>query len=79
VKLVAGEAGRMIVAGLVLGGAATFAATRLVRSFLFGRTPLDPATLLWAVAAVAGVALLAGAIPAVKAVRQDPQAALREE
>ena len=79
VKLVAGEAGRMILAGLVLGGAGTFAATRLVRSFLFGRTPLDPTTLVWAVTAVAGVALLAGAIPAVRAVRQDPQAVLREE
>lgn len=79
VKLVAGEAGRMIIAGLVLGSAATVAATRLVRSFLFGRTPLDPVTLAWALAAVAGVALLAGALPAVKAVRQDPQSVLREE
>lgn len=79
VRLVAGEAGRMIIAGLLLGGIATFAATRLVGSFLFGRTPLDPMTLALAVASVAGVALLAGAIPAVKAVRENPQSVLREE
>ncbi len=79
IRLVAGEAGRMIVAGLLLGGIATFAATRLVSSFLFGRTPLDPATLIISVVAVAGVALLAGALPAVMAVRQDPQSVLREE
>jgi ABC-type antimicrobial peptide transport system permease subunit len=77
--LVTGEAARMVVTGLLLGGVATFAATRLVRSFLFGRTPLDPTTMIVSAVAVAGVALLAGALPAVKAVRQDPQSVLREE
>lgn len=79
VRLVAGQAGRMILAGLVLGGAGTVAATRLVRSFLFGRSPLDPVTLILATALVAIVALAAGAMPAIRAVRQDPQAVLREE
>ena len=78
-RLVTGQAGRLVLAGLVLGGAATVAATRLVQSFLFGRTPLDPFTLIMATTLVAAVALVAGAIPAIRAVRQDPQAVLREE
>jgi len=79
IRLIAGEAGQMIVAGVVLGGLATIATTRLVRSLLYGRSPLDPLTLFLAAALVAGVALLAGALPAIRAVRQDPQAVLREE
>jgi putative ABC transport system permease protein len=73
------EVCRVIVAGVVIGGLAIFATSRLVRSFLYGRTPLDPVTLAVAALAVAAVALLAGALPAVRASRQDPQVTLREE
>ncbi|HWA59318.1 MAG TPA: FtsX-like permease family protein, partial [Gemmatimonadales bacterium] len=79
VQMVTGEAGRLIMAGLVLGAFGVFGATRLVGSFLYGRTPLDPATMALAVVLVALVALAAGALPAVRAVRQDPQSVLREE
>jgi len=79
VRLVLGEVGRMVVLGLLVGGTATFAATRLVGSFLYGRSPLDPATMALATLAVAGTAVAAGAIPAIRAARQDPQAVLREE
>lgn len=79
VGMVTGEAGRLVVAGLVLGAVAVAAATRLVASFLYGRTPLDPTTMIAAVVLVALVALAAGALPALRAVRQDPQSVLREE
>jgi putative ABC transport system permease protein len=79
VRMVTSEAGRMIAAGLVVGALGVVAATRLVRSFLYERSPLDPVTILAAVALVALVALSAGALPAIRAVRQDPQAVLREE
>jgi predicted permease len=79
VSMVTGEAGRMIAAGLVLGGLGIVGATRLVASFLYERTPLDPPTIGIAVALVTGVALAAGALPAIRAVRQDPQSVLREE
>jgi putative ABC transport system permease protein len=79
VRLVLGDVGRMVLIGLLLGLGATFAATRLVASFLYGRTPSDPFTLGAAMLSVAGVALLAGAIPAVRASRQNPQGVLREE
>jgi predicted permease len=79
IRLIVSEAGRMILVGLVAGGAATVAGTRLLSSFLYGRTPTDPLTLVLATLAVASVALAAGAIPAVRATREDPQTVLREE
>jgi hypothetical protein len=78
-RMVLGEAGRMIGTGIVIGAIGIFATTRLVESFLYGRTPLDPLTLALTVCSVAGVALLAGALPAARAARQDPQTVLREE
>ena len=79
VRLVLGEVGRMVLIGLVLGTIATVAGTRLVTAFLYARTPLDPLTIVVATLAVAIVSVIAGAIPAVRASRQDPQSVLREE
>ena len=66
-------------AGLLLGLAGAAAATRLLRSLLYGVQPLD-ATVFAAVAfillAVAGVACL---LPAWRASRVDPITALRYE
>ena len=66
-------------AGLLLGLAGAAAATRLIRSLLFGVQPLD-ATVFVGVAvillAVAGIACL---LPAWRASRVDPSTALRTE
>ncbi len=67
------------VAGLGIGLAASLALTRTLRSFLFGVSPTDPATLAAIsvlLLAVAGGALLA---PALRATRVDPVQALRSE
>jgi predicted permease len=79
VKLVLGEVARMLAAGLALGIIAALMSTRLVRAFLYGLSPSDPATLLGSVAILAVVALAAGTLPAWRAARVDPIAALREE
>ena len=78
-RLVLGEAGRLLGAGLVLGGAAALATTRWVAPFLFGLAPTDPAT--WAVSALAlaAVSVTACALPAWRAARLDPNAVLRAE
>ena len=78
-QLVLGEAGRLLVAGLLLGAVVALVATRWVESFLFGLAPSDPAT--WAAAATTlGLAAVAAcAIPAWRAARMDPNAVLRAE
>lgn len=65
--------------GLAIGLPAALGASRLVESFLFGIKANDPLALTSAVAILLGAALLAGYMPARKASRIDPIAALRHE
>lgn len=65
--------------GIGVGLFGTFLSTQLLSSFLFGVTPNDPATLAVVSAVMAGVAMLACAIPALRATRVDPLIALRYE
>jgi predicted permease len=78
-RMVLGEVGRLVVVGIVLGVAATLASSRLLSAFLFGVTPNDPATLGMSAGALVGIALAAGALPALRAARLDPMAVLRED
>jgi macrolide transport system ATP-binding/permease protein len=65
--------------GLAISVPAALVMSRLVESFLFGIKPNDPLALTLAVAILLGAALLAGYVPARKASRIDPMAALRQE
>jgi ABC-type antimicrobial peptide transport system permease subunit len=58
---------------------AALATTRFVESFLYGIKSTDPVTLSAAAAVLALVAATAGYLPARRASRLDPMAALREE
>jgi len=78
-RMVAGEAGKVVAIGVVLGTVLALAATRLVSTFLFGVTAGDPATLALSAFTLAAVALAAGLIPAWRAAGVDPMLALREE
>ena len=69
----------MLAIGLVLGAAASLAAGRLVASLLYGTRPTDPMTLAWAAAVLGICAAFAGYLPARRASRMDPMAALRDE
>jgi ABC-type antimicrobial peptide transport system permease subunit len=66
-------------AGVAIGVPAALGASRLVESFLFGVKANDPAALVTAVAILVGAVLLAGWVPAWRASRIDPIAALRHE
>lgn len=73
------EGMRPVVAGVLVGVLMDIGATRVLRSMLFGVTPLDPVSLAGAAAMLAAIALLACYLPAQRALRIDPLAALREE
>jgi ABC-type antimicrobial peptide transport system permease subunit len=65
--------------GVLIGLAAAFALTRLMRTLLFGVNSSDPATFLAIALLLAAVALLASYIPARRAARIDPMISLRSE
>jgi putative ABC transport system permease protein len=78
-RMVLGEVAILIGTGLAIGLGAAIGTTRFVESFLYGMKPNDPWTLSLAAGVLALVAALAGFVPARRASRLDPMAALRDE
>lgn len=77
-RMLLGEGARMAGAGLVLGVLGALVGGRALAGLLFGVRPLDPLVYTAVVLALALVALVAGAVPARRAARTDPAAALRD-
>lgn len=75
--LILREQARLTVAGILLGCLATFFATRFFRSSLFGVTPTDLLTFSVATVTILAAGLLASVVPAARAARTAPNAALR--
>jgi predicted permease len=67
----------LVGAGVVLGVAGAFAASRLVRTLLF-QSPSDPLSFIGASGALVAVAVLASLVPARRASRVDPVITLRD-
>src|SRR5262249_4796521 len=76
-RLIVGEGAQLAVVGVAIGIGASFAITRLLSSLLFGISATDPITFAGVAALLSFVALLASYIPARRAMRLDPNAALR--
>lgn len=74
-----GDALGTVAMGLALGLAATVAVTRVMRSMLFGVSPLDPSAIATAAGLMLAVGIVAALLPAFRASRVDPVIVLREE
>jgi putative ABC transport system permease protein len=79
VALVLGRGTLLVLIGIALGLPAAWAASRWVKTMLFGLTPLDPVAIGGAIVLLVAAAQLAGYIPARRAARVDPLVALRHE
>ena len=77
IRLVLRETMLPIVIGIAVGLPVAIVCAQLLREQLFGLQPADPVTLCGATLAIIGVAALAGYLPARRAARVDPMAALR--
>jgi len=78
-KMVLREGMLPVAIGLVVGLASSFAVNRILQSQLVGVSPHDPVTMAGAPVVLILVALLACLIPAQRAMRVDPSAALRHQ
>jgi putative ABC transport system permease protein len=78
-RMVLGDVARVVLIGLVIGAVGAVASGKLVTAFLFGLEPAEPLVLASAALILFAVALSAGFIPALRASRVDPVAALRED
>ncbi|HTQ52877.1 MAG TPA: ABC transporter permease [Bryobacteraceae bacterium] len=79
IRLVLAETARPVATGLVAGLAAAAAAARLLRAMLNGLSSLDPLAFAGVSVFFLGIAMLAAFVPARRALRIDPMAALRCE
>jgi len=79
VRLVMQSGAKLAAIGCIIGLAGTAAASGLLRSLLFGVSPLDPLALFLAAFGVLLLALTASALPALRAASINPMKALRGE
>jgi ABC-type antimicrobial peptide transport system permease subunit len=78
-RLVLGQGMKQVGAGLVIGVLGALATSRILESFLYGISPLDPASYAACAALIAVVGTLACWRPARCAARVDPVRTLRED
>jgi predicted permease len=78
-KLVVGQAVLLTAVGMAIGLAGAFALARVASNLLYGVSATDPVIFATVSAILAGVSLVAAAVPAWRAIRVDPIVALRYE
>jgi putative ABC transport system permease protein len=78
-RLVVGQGARLTAIGLVLGLLAAAGVARLMEALLFRTTAYDPMVFGGVVVVLGTIGLLAALLPALRATKADPVAALRTE
>ena len=78
-QLVTGQGLRLALLGVAIGAVASFALTRVLHSFLYNISALDPVTYVSVAVVLIAVGLLASYLPARRATKVDPLVALRYE
>jgi putative ABC transport system permease protein len=78
-RLVSGQGLKLALIGVGIGFLASLALTRVLKSFLYAVSALDPVTYVFVAALLAAVGLLASFFPARRATAVDPLVALRHE
>jgi ABC-type antimicrobial peptide transport system permease subunit len=78
-RMIAGRALGLAGIGVIAGTLGCLAVRRVLSTLIFGIGPSDPVTIAAAIAVLLAVALAAAWIPARRAARVDPMAALRDE
>jgi predicted permease len=79
ISMMCAENGAVALGGCIAGILGAMAAARLIASFLYGTSPRNPAVLALSAAALMCIAAAASLIPAIRAARLDPMAAIRHE
>jgi ABC-type antimicrobial peptide transport system permease subunit len=78
-KLILGQALTLSAIGMTIGLVAALVVSRFLTHLLYGVSPADPVTFIFAALLLLSVALLAGYVPARRATRIDPKMALGME
>jgi putative ABC transport system permease protein len=78
-KLVVGQGLLLAVEGILIGLVASFLLTRIMSSLLYGVSTTDPAAFIGIPLLLIAVAFVASYLPARKAMKMDPIAALKHE
>ncbi|HMC55074.1 MAG TPA: ABC transporter permease, partial [Gemmatimonadaceae bacterium] len=73
------EGARLALIGTAVGLGLSVAALRVLRSMLFGASPVDPLVMFVVSALLGLLVLVASYVPALRATRVDPVMALRYE
>jgi putative ABC transport system permease protein len=78
-RLVLRQGGRLVALGIGAGVVGALALTRFLAAMVYGVSPRDPLTFVAIAALLAAIAAIACLLPARRAARVDPMAALRTE